>query len=52
MFVIVLFVYFSDVQVLHINFVLYGKIRKDASMCPVVRWDAYEIRRFMKWLDK
>ena len=20
-------------------------------MCPVVRWDAYKIRRFMKWLD-
>ncbi|KAL9408574.1 hypothetical protein AB3S75_047031 [Citrus x aurantiifolia] len=39
-------------QVLYINSVFYGKSRKDASMCPVVRWDAYKIRKFMKWLDK
>lgn len=38
-------------QVLYINSVIYGKNRKDASMCPVVRWDADGIRRFIKWLD-
>ncbi|XP_024955347.2 uncharacterized protein LOC112498549 isoform X2 [Citrus sinensis] len=39
-------------QILYINSVAYWKVQRDSSMCPVGLWNAKEIKRFMKWLEK
>lgn len=39
-------------HILYINSLLYVKIKRDPRLCPVVLWDAKEIRRFIKWLNK
>lgn len=34
------------------NSVVYRKIKRDPTLCPLVIWDAKETRRFLKWLNK
>lgn len=38
-------------EMLFFNSVVYGKLRRDRSMCPLALWDADEIKRLMKWLE-
>ena len=39
-------------QILYINSVAHWKIQKDPSMCPVVLWNANDIKKFVKWLEE
>lgn len=39
-------------QVLYLNFVIYGNIGGDDSKVPIVLWNKKEIKWFIKWLYK
>lgn len=39
-------------QILYINSLVYGKIKRDPTLCPIVFKDATETGRFLNWLNK
>lgn len=42
---------FSFFQMLYFNSILYAKVRRDRSMCPLAVWITDEIKRLMKWIE-
>lgn len=42
---------FSFFQMLYFNSILYAKVRRDRSMCPLAVWNTDEIKRLMKWIE-
>ena len=37
---------------LYFNCIVYGKVQRDRSMCPLALWNVYEIKKLVKWVDK
>ena len=36
---------------LYFNSIVYGKVQRDRSMCPLALWNVDEIKRLMKWIE-
>ncbi|KAH9783984.1 hypothetical protein KPL71_009499 [Citrus sinensis] len=41
----------KEEQMLYFNSIVYGKLERDRSMCPLALWNVYEIKKLMKWID-
>ncbi|KAH9768056.1 hypothetical protein KPL71_011495 [Citrus sinensis] len=38
-------------EMLYFNSIVYGKVQRDRSMCPLALWNVDEIKRLMKWIE-
>ncbi|GAY62464.1 hypothetical protein CUMW_218000 [Citrus unshiu] len=38
-------------EMLYLNSILYAKVRRDRSMCPLAVWITDEIKQLMKWIE-
>ncbi|KAH9751583.1 hypothetical protein KPL71_014350 [Citrus sinensis] len=41
----------KEEQMLYFNSIVYGKLERDRSMCPLALWNVNEIKKLMKWID-